>query len=240
VDVVRDDILTQPQADRFQVPPDFSAIHLAAALGATLARAQIEAPSLEVALATAEIIPQERGDIAFSVTGPRLFKPPREIALDPGENMQLYMANDAGGADEVYGLVWFKKPGDLPPMPDGKIIAARVVGAQVLVPNVWTSATMVLEKELPAGQYALVGFHAFCATGIAARALIPGQTYRPGVPCIVGATEGVSKYFDPAYLSLVNWYEMGRFANTAIPQMQFLASAADTDEYGVLYLVKVG
>ncbi|KKL23630.1 hypothetical protein LCGC14_2423500, partial [marine sediment metagenome] len=100
-------------------------------------------------------------------------------------------------------------------------------------------ATMVLDQELQAGQYALVGFLPSSATIIAARSLIPGQVYRPGVPGQVGL-EAAARDFHPDFVEDFGGYEMGRFSNEAIPEIQFLAGAADAVLTVIFMLVKVG
>jgi len=237
VNAVGDDILNNPQVDRVQVPPDFNAIHYAAALGGTLARAQIVAPSLEVKRASLEIIPIERGADVFTLDSLRICFPPREILLTPSENLIMQCANDAAGADLVQGLISLKAPGPLPEMPAGDVIVAYGVGATALVANIWTTCPVVLDKELAAGTYALVGFLPISATGIGARALIVGQNYRPGVPVLPGAAN-TGRDFDMTTMKEVQFYNMGSFTNIAIPQFQFLATAADAAEYVILYLVK--
>ena len=238
LNVIADDILSSPQANRFQVPADLNCIHGAAALGATLARAQVQAPSLEVRRASLEVVPHEAGTIAFTLGAPRLFVPRREVLLSAPETVMFYANNAAGGADNEYGLLWLKPPGELPPMPAGDIIAARATSATTLVANTWTTCTMALDKDLPAGKYALVGFRAISATGIVARALITGQTYRPGNPVLAG-TEAAARDFDHGNLDAFNWYNMGEFENITLPQFQFLASAGDVAEVAILYLVKI-
>ena len=237
VDLVNDDILTLVAADRFTVPAEYRAIKWCAALGGTLNRAEIVAPSLEVKRASADIIPLARGADAFTLVGPSICKLPRELVLDAGENAEFQMQNDAAGADNVYGLLSLSKPGDLPPAPAGDIISVYGANAVALTANIWNTRTMTLEKELPSGRYALVGFQAFSATGIGCRALIPGQSYRPGVPMRVGATLAAAKVYspetnpDPLYL-------MGEFSNTEFPQFQFLASAADAACYVIAQVIK--
>jgi hypothetical protein len=238
LNVIADDILSSPQANRFQVPADLNAIHGAASLGATLARAQIQAPSLEVKRASLEVIPHEAGTVAFTLGAPRLFVPKREVALSAPETLMFYTNNAAGGADNEYGIVWLRKPGEIEAMPAGDIITCRATSATTLVANAWTTCTMALDKDLPAGQYGLVGFLPVSATGIVARALITGQTYRPGVPVLAG-TEAAARDFDPGNLQDFLWYKMGEFANITIPQFQFLATAGDVAEVVILYLVKI-
>lgn len=236
MNAVRDDVVTLQGLDRFQVPSDYRAIYAAAALGISLTRAQIVAPSLEVKRQTQEVIPHERGDDVFNIEGPRIYIPKRQILLDPGENLEFQVAED-GATTRQYGLVWLKQEAALPDMPAGPIIAARATSTQTLVANTWTTCTLTLEKELASGLYQLVGFRPSSATAIAARALITGQNYRPGVPAIVGV-DAVARDFDPGVLDKFNWFAMGEFDSRQIPQIQFLASAADTAESVILYVIK--
>jgi hypothetical protein len=238
LNVVADDIVSSPQADRFQLPADLDSIHGAAVLAAALARGQVQTPSLEVKRASLEVIPHETGTIAFTLGGARLFIPQREVVLAPPEMLQLYANNAAGGADPTYGAVWLRKSGALEPMPTGDVLSVRATSATTLTANAWTTCTVALDKDLPKGRYALCGFTPISATGIVARALIPGYTYRPGVPVCAG-TEGAARDHFAAALKDFLWYNMGEFDNISIPQFQFLASAADTAQYLVLYLVKV-
>jgi len=238
VNGVQDDIVNLPQADRFQVPLDLNSIHFGAALGGTLARAQIVAPSLEEKRASLEVIPHERGTDAFNLDSLRLFFPPREINLTPNENLIMQCANTAADADIVYGLISLKAPGPLPEMPPGDIIVARATSATTLVADAWTTCVLTLDKELSAGNYALVGFLPISATGIGARAILTGQNYRPGVPVLVG-NDQTGRDFDMTTMKQVQFYNMGTFDSRSIPQIQFFASAADAAEYVILYLVKV-
>lgn len=238
VDLVNDDILTLSGADRFTCPKEYNAIKWAAALGGTLNRAMLVAPSLEVKRASADISPIARGGDAFTLVGPSYCKFPREITLDEGENAEFQMANDAGGADAVYGLISLSKPGPLPEAPAGPIIHVYGTNATALTANVWNTRTLTLEKELPAGEYDLVGFHAFSATGIGCRVIVPGQNYRPGVPMHVGASLAAAKVYSPSE-NPDGLYSMGRFQNTQFPQFQFLASAADAAVYVIAQVVKV-
>jgi hypothetical protein len=238
VDLVNDDILTLSGADRFTCPKEYRAIKWAGALGGTLNRATIVAPSLEVKRASADISPIARGGDAFTLVGPSYCKFPRELVLDEGENVELQMANDAAGADAVYGLISLSKEGELPTAPAGAIISVYGTNATALTANIWNTRTLTLEKELPSGRYALVGFHAFSATGIGCRALIPGQSYRPGVPMHVGASLAAAKVYSPSE-NPDSLYLMGEFSNTEFPQFQFLASAADAAVYVIAQVVKI-
>lgn len=237
--VVVDDILTRPAADRFQVPTDYKTLHAAAALGPNLTRAQITTPSLEVRRETLDVIPHERGASAFTANGQRVYVPARDVDLEGTENIQFQASEDGAGATALYGLIWLKAPGVLPPMPDGDIRMVRATAGVTLTPNAWTTVSPTLEKDLQPGTYSLVGFFPSSANIIAARALFTGQNYRPGMIGIQGA-EAVARNFDPEVLGHLHYYNMGSFAHTNVPQFQFLATAADTSEAVVLYVIRTG
>ena len=116
----------------------------------------------------------------------------------------------------------------------------RCRSSTTLTAREWTSCKITPDVSLEVGTYTLVGMLANSATAIAARAIISGQVWRPGVPALAG-DERVVKNCDPLYLSGVQRYAMGSFTHLTIPEIQFLANAADsgTDAQRVyLYLVK--
>lgn len=238
VAAVPDTTITIPTRDRIRIPEGRTALYRAGALGSDLTRAQIVAPSLETRRETLEIIPHERGSDAFALAGPRYYKPMREVEFVSGEHVEVQVVQDSGGADLEIVLLWLKPPGPLPDMPAGPILTARATGTTTLVAGSWTATTLTLEKELAAGTYALVGFLAMSATGIAARVAIEGQVNRPGVPVLPGAEED-ARDFHPDVIEDFIGYEMGRFTNETIPQVEFLASAGDTAETVIFYLVRV-
>ena len=240
VNPIQDDIISKAGAgDRFQIPDDYHSIFAAAALGTTLTRALLTTPSLEVRREVLEIWPRRTASISFSLANIEVFKPYREIVLKSAENIILQTADTSGAGVAKYGLLWLKQPGDLDPMPDGDIRIVRATASQTLVANVWTSCTIALDKDLEPGTYALVGFLPISATAIAARAIIPRQNYRPGMPGLAG-TEGAASDFDNFGMEDLMYYRMGDFVHTNIPQFQFLSSAADTTEVIYLMLIRVG
>jgi len=237
LDTIIDDILSRPSADRFQVPVDFSSIAWAAALGVNLTRAQIYSPSLEVRRMTLDIIPHERGSIAFSQESSRVWVPKADVVLTPTENFMLYASEDGAGATVVAALLALKAPGPLPAMPAGDVRIVRTTAAATLVANSWTTLTPTFEKDLEPGTYVLVGFIPVSAGLIAARALFVGQAYRPGVPGFAAAIAAALDHGKEFYDKLM-WYAMGTFTHVSPPQFQFLSESADTAETIILYLVK--
>lgn len=239
IDTVVDTILTRPAADRFQVPIDYRSIAWAAALGVNITRAVIQTPSLAVRRETMEVLPRVRGDDLFTLDRMEVFKPKKDLVLEGTENMTFQAAEDGVGATTVYGLVALKAPGELPAVPEGDIRRVRCTATTTLTANAWTVGTITPDLDLEPGQYALVGMYGMSATGIAMRAVITGQNYRPGVPMLT-TTEGAGADFNaPAYDQVLG-YKMGEFAHTNIPQIEWLASAADTAETVFLDVIRIG
>ncbi len=117
----------------------------------------------------------------------------------------------------------------------GDIYTMRGTGATALTANAWTTVPITWADNLPAGSYAILGLESISATCIAARFILNGQELRPGV--IGGATEGIqsNRMFRKGRLG-----EFGRFNTVALPQIQFLANAADAAETVYMDIMRVG
>lgn len=235
---VQDDILTQNSADRVQVPPEYNFIHWAAALGTNLTRAFIHAPSIEVRRMRPEIMPHERGGEVFTPSQIALYIPPAPIALLPTEDLELWASEDGAGATALKGLISLG-PSQLPPPSGGDVRQIRLTGTTTLVADAWTTCPMTPELALDPGNYELIDFMPISATVVAARAILLGQTYRPGMPGIAGA-EGVAREFDATPLARLSSYKMGTFDHRTVPQFQFFAAAADTTQTVIATVVKTG
>lgn len=238
IDNVVDDVLTRASAERFLVPEGFNHVLWAAALGPNVTRAKIETPSLGVRRMSTEVIPRRRGAITFDLSKPEIFVPPSPIPLTPSEELAFHAAEDAAGASAVYGLVALG-PATQPALPAGDLRIIRATGATVLTANKWTTVSMTPELSLEPGRYMLIGFLAISANAIAARALITGQNWRPGMPALAGS-EAAALDFAPMRLEQLNFEQMGEFTHINPPQFQFLSSAADASETVFMYVIKVG
>lgn len=239
VNTLADNTMIPEGVDGYQVPSFANELFAGAALGTTLTRARYTAPSLERRRSTQDVHPIADSAESFALGFPQLYMPMRSVPLDVGEVIRFQAAEDGAGAQSAYGLAWLKPPGDLPAIPPGEVIQARATGTTTLVADEWTTVAVTLEQELPAGRYELVGFIPMGVSVIAARVAIPGLPNRPGVPGLIGATENVSLNANLRLLDPVQNYAMGNFANTAIPQFEYLAAAADTAQTIYLKLVKI-
>lgn len=234
VDVIKDDVLTQSGTKRFYVPAELSFVRWKAALSTALKKARIYTPSLEVRRTVPYVIPQVSDAITFPLHYFAVEKCEPPISLAPTEELSFYAETSA--ATRVYGLVSLG-PETLPPVPSGPIRLVRCTGSTTLVPNQWTTVPVTPDVSLEVGTYTLIAFLPISANCVAARALIHGQVWRPGVPGIA-AEDDVAKSLEPAYLRDVQYYAMGTFNHINLPSFQFLSSAADTSEVVYMWLVK--
>lgn len=236
INAVQDDVLTMSSAARFLVPNDYNNVQLAVALAATMGRARIVTPSLEVRRSTPYIIPHERAAIP-SLTSPKVYVPSKPITLIPTEEISVKVTDS--GTEQAAALILLGK-GQLPPVPAGDVRRVRCTGTTTLTANKWTTCPITPDIQIEAGLYALVNMTAFSVGAIAARAIIQGQWNRPGVIAIPAASEAAAIAFSTEWTNINAPYEMGRFPHNVIPQIQFLSSSADVAETVYLDLVKVG
>lgn len=239
VNSLADTSITPEGVDGYQIPATTPEIWAGAALGSDMTRARFTAPSLERRRATTDLFPLSDAAEAFNLAHPQIWIPKRAIPLDPGEVLSFNAAEDGAGAQSCYGLAWLKAAGELPAMPPGEIFQVRATAAKTLVIDIWNTVDFTLEQELPAGRYACVGFIPMGVSVIAARLVIPGQGHRPGMPGLIGAEEGVSLNANFTIFDKLMYYNMGEFSNTALPQLEYLATATDSAQTVYFLLVKV-
>lgn len=233
-----DDVLSRPTTERYAVPSDYRWLRWAAALGPNITRAQIVTPSLGTKRESYEIIPRAEGVSAFDLLNPEVHRLPRPVPLVYSEELEAQVAEDAAGAANNWVLACLG-PEQLPEMPAGEIRIIRSTGTATLTANAWSTVTLTPDLTLEPGEYTLVGFIANSATAIAARAILVGQQYRPGMPAVAGA-EDVAMDYGRKELDDFMWYNMGKFMHRDFPQIQFLASAADTAERVFLFVIRTG
>jgi hypothetical protein len=91
---------------------------------------------------------------------------------------------------------------------------------------------LTLQEGLPAQRWSVVGMRAYSANIIAARLIFYGQTNRPGVL----GSQNFSDMHHPMF-RLGQLGVFGTFDLNSIPQVEVLATAADTAETILLDLV---
>ena len=238
LDLIPDDVLTRSGTKRFLVPADYRFVQFAVATGGNLTDARLRTPSLTVRRMDVVITPHRRGGQFISPGWPEVHRPPRPVMLAPTEELTALASEDASGADTLTVLCALG-PETLPPAPAGDVRTIVFQGNTTLTPGVWTTVPVTPEYSLEPGSYSLTGFIPISANCIAARVIFPAGTYRPGYPGFAG-TYAVANDFNPTTISPFWNVNLGTFTHITIPQFQFLASAADTVQTVVAFVVKVG
>jgi len=201
------------------------------ASGSDITQAQISAPSLREGLLL-DVSPLNDGSdepLNPPAIDSRL---PAGIRLVPSEGLRALAAEDAAGADYAYIVAMlFDKIDAVPP---GEVMTIRATSATTLTANAWSLCTLTLSQQLEAGRYAIIGMRCEGATAIAARLVIPGSGFRPGCIAVDAAADLGDIMFRKGGLG--NW---GSFEHTFVPQVEVLATAADTAQTIHLDLVKL-
>lgn len=200
------------------------------ALGATISQAQFSTPSLR----ERSLIDISPIDInAKPASNPHIVDfVHRPIALTAGEGARFFVAEGADGAERETGLAWLQ--GEAEDVPSGEIETIRCTATTTLTPYQWSLCELTLSQQLRAGKYAIVGMSAISAGAIAARLVIPGSAYRPGVIAFDAESDFGTTY--GRYGGLGKW---GEFEHVYPPQVEFLSVSADTSEVVYLDVIKV-
>lgn len=204
--------------------------HLAGyyALGATLGNAQIVSPSLRC-VAADDIEPVDVA--ATPVTRPPfhdlMFTP---VQLATNEALNFLTSNHANEIN--YGLAWLSS-GQITPVATQER-SIRCTGTTTLTAHQWSLVPLVYPTTLASGKYQLVGLWAESAHLVAARVVVPNFCYRPGTIGQI-VTSGINPDRHRHGASGV-WCE---FDSRSPPQVEFLATAADTAETVVLDVAKI-
>jgi hypothetical protein len=157
----------------------------------------------------------ETEDISFRVTYPNVASAERVVGL-----LSL-----RGGRDEG--------------IPTGEVRLVRCTGTTTLTAHKWSLVTVTPDVQLDAGNYALINFIPYSANCIAARVIVQGQPYRPGVVGLNGATETEALQFSTEYMNYFEDYNYGVFTHKAIPQFEFLSAAPNTTQVVYMKVVKL-
>lgn len=217
--------------DDIRVPDFANKLIGAFATGANITLARFSSPSLR-ARNLLDIAPL---NVAAEPASPAPYHNyvNRPIELTPGEALQFLAAEDAAGAARQIGLAWLANGIDA--LPSGEIRTIRATTTGTSTANVWSLFSLTLGQQLEAGRYAIVGFRAQSATCIAARLVIPGSQYRPGVVAFDADSDLDVNVFRNGNLG--SW---GEFEHTFPPQVEVLTTAAETPDEFYLDVIKIG
>lgn len=121
------------------------------------------------------------------------------------------------------------------PAPAGPVFRMRGTGTTTLVAEAWTLVAMTWANFLPAGSYVCVGGFAISTTGLAFRFVFENQAERPGG--LAGASNDNRVWLPQLNGGLGSW---GQFNSNRMPNVEMVASAADTAEEVFLDFVRIG
>lgn len=200
------------------------------ALGATISRAQLSSPTLRKSTLI-DFSPLDIG--AEPTSNPRIIDYINNpVPLTAGEGLRALVAEGAAGAERETVLAWLTN--GLDAAPAGRVETIRCTSTTTLTAFSWSLCELTLSQQLEAGRYAIVGMSAFSTGAIAARLVIPGSAYRPGVIAFDAESDFGTTYARRGELG--NW---GEFEHVFPPQVEFLSVSADTAETVYLDVVKV-
>lgn len=204
------------------IPGDIPNVAGVYAVGATMTRASLVSPSIRRRYPF-EVFPI---DAAATPTDPWHFHDVSQsvITLDPDESLNFQFAESGAGAQRGSGFVWLSD-GPIQPDTAGEVFTIRATGSTTLATYAWTNCALTFNDTLPAGQYEILGMHAFSAGAIAARLVIPQYAYRPGVICSLTAN-----VYDSEKFRYGNYGVFGTFSHMTPPTVDFCSSSADTSQ----------
>jgi hypothetical protein len=198
------------------------------ACGAHAARACFQSPSLR-RLAYYYIAPCD------AAANPSTATPWAENFLDPvpvtvNDELDMFVDN-VNNNEATFGLGWLTT-GPLTQV-GGQIFTVEATGSTTLTANAWTAVPLTFSTSLEFDQYDIVGLWAHFNGAVAARVLIPGFPWRPGVIASTTSAKMMPRAFRYGYLGV--W---ATFAQTTPPQIECLSTAATASERFYLDLVK--
>jgi hypothetical protein len=225
-----DQVLTRTTANNYILPQPGRLMGIYSA-GVSITDAQINTPSLRyvglpfVAFLNAALtIPSPPALTWWGDMGPPIPK------VD-----EIQMLHSLGGAapEQEFDLLWFKFA-TVPPAA-GPIYRLKFTATITAVANAWTTGAISPFSTLPQGIYDVVGMDCVGANLVAARLIFPGSFFRPG--CL--GRQSASSI--PSYLftagNLGTW---GTFASVNLPNLEILATGANTAQTLFLDLIRRG
>lgn len=154
------------------------------------------------------------------------------MTLPALEGVEVDTSNGAGANRHTVGM--FIADGPPQQVSGSEVYTVKCTAAITCVAYTYVSGSIVFGQSLPQGQYGIVGALVQSATGIFARFLLPGQSWRPGVVVQAAVTNRPPFQGRKAPMGL-----MGIFQSTSLPQIEIFASAADVAQTIFLDLVKM-
>lgn len=105
----------------------------------------------------------------------------RSVILDIDEQLEVEVEANPLAAEWESVVAWLSDAAITPVA--GEIFTVNAVINVALVAGQWAFANIVLENDLPVGNYDVVGLNAIIPDGVAIRLVPINSPNRPGVPC---------------------------------------------------------
>lgn len=220
--------------DDIRIPDDTNQVVAIAANVATAAnRAELVSPSLRRG-AGFDIVPLNSltdGNVEPGTPPAIVDLRANPISLDPGESLNaLTDANPTAAADQSV-LVWLAD-GPIASLSGQPIRSVRATGATTVTAGAWSNGALTFARDLPVGNYAVVGLRAQGATLVAARLVFRGGSARPGV---LGTD--IESDLDWTGFRYGGFGVFGEFHSNTPPTFDALCNDADTAQEFILDLV---
>ena len=148
------------------------------------------------------------------------------IELTQLEALQFQINSDPASATRQYGFVWLSD-GKVAPA-SGEIMTIRCTASITASAGAWVNGAINFPVSLKAGKYQIVGMRVEASGGIAARLVIPGLFWRPGVPCVVSDEQP-----DYSRFRMGNAGVFGEFQHSTPPTLDFCGSSGSSQ---IIYL----
>lgn len=158
--------------------------------------------------------------------------PTNPVPVTEDEAMSVQINSDDSAGDNEYALVWLADGAHLPV--NGMIYTVRATAAITLSENAWVNGGLTFDQDLAVGVYDIVGLRVKSANGVAARLVIPGYQWRPGVPCVNALGENGRDIYRFGRMGV-----FGRFHTSQPPTMDCLG-ITDTAQIVHLDIIKTG
>ncbi len=213
--------------NNYTPPMDYHAL-FAFSMGPTQTTARIASPTISKnyppnirPIQVASVVPNDPNLCVF------LEDP---LRLPQYEGIEVDVQN--GASEATYACIGATT--QIIPPAKGEIKVLRGVATTTLTANTYTTLSVTWDYTLAQGTYDVVSAEVQSATGVFFRLIFPGQTDRPGGLCITAVGNRPHFYFYARY-ALGQWLT---FPYTIMPQVEVMATAADTTQKVFLYVVQ--
>ena len=207
-----------------RVPRDMTHVEVLGAVhggtGSSLTQAKIESPYL-LRRNPYQVQPINDGLSWDQLGGVMPIKP--SLMLVAQESVRAYFNHPVSPASAQYVavLMWLSD-GNLPAVNNGEVMTVRLQAQATTAAVGWQAKTLTFSQEIPYGDYRVIGMRAHGAGLLAARLVLPGYTWRPGVP---GSVQG--QLAAPSF-RMGGMGEVARFNSNQPPSVELLAAAGST------------